>query len=348
VRAPPTNSPNPIRTQDVTPGPDTRWLTVFPPVLRRDLLVALHRRDARKSRSTVARFGVIGVSLFLLFGATVRTASWGATLHFYLLVAGLSLAVGPALQISVGLFEEERQQQALELLYLTGMGPVEVFAGKLLGAVLVSSSELMALAPLVAVPFLSGGVSFDLFVATAICLPTVFVTVLAIGAFSSALCTQEGSAFVLAGVLLGVLCLALPLPYNLGIWLTGQIPFDKAWLVLSPALGPWIIAKNFGGFRASDFWTWTALMWGLCVLCLALAGMVLKRNWRRISEGTTQEGWRAQWKAWMLGGAFWRETLRRRVLTINAYQWLAQQDRRPVFQAWGFLAAVCGFWLLGW
>jgi hypothetical protein len=109
--------------------------------------------DATKSRSTVARFGVIGVSLFLLFGTTVRTASWGATLHFYLLVAGLSLAVGPALQISVGLFEEERQQQALELLYLTGMGPVELFAGKLLSAVLVSSSELMALAPLVAVPF---------------------------------------------------------------------------------------------------------------------------------------------------------------------------------------------------
>jgi hypothetical protein len=32
----------------------------------------------------------------------------------------------------------------------------------------------------------------------------------------------------------------------------------------------------------------------------------------------------------------------------NAYQWLAEQDRRPVLQAWGFIAAVCGFWLLGW
>ncbi|MCX6890163.1 MAG: hypothetical protein NTX51_01370, partial [Verrucomicrobia bacterium] len=209
------------------------------PVVERELRVALHRRDARKARSRVARLGVLGVSLFLLFGALTGTKSWGGTLHFFLFLGGLGLAVGPAVQISVGLFAEEREQQTLELLYLTGMGSAELFIGKVVGGALVSSCELMALAPVVAVPFLSGGLSFDLFLATLACLPTVFGLVLAAGSLASVLCKQEGTALVISGVILGALSLALPLPYNLGFWLTGTAPFAKSWLVLSPALGPW-------------------------------------------------------------------------------------------------------------
>ena len=159
--------------------------------------------------------------MFLLFGSSGGNESWGSTLHFYLLLGGLGLAVGPAVQISVGLFAEEREQQTLELLYLTGMGSAELFIGKVVGGALVSSCELMALAPVLAVPFLTGGLSYDLFLATVACLPTVFVLVLATGSLASALCRQEGTALVVSGVFLGVLSLALPLPYNLGFWLTG-------------------------------------------------------------------------------------------------------------------------------
>src|SRR5258708_14268260 len=136
--------------------------------------VALHQRDARKTRSTVARFGVMGVSLFLLFGAVSGSASWGGTLHFYLFLAGLCLAMAPAIQISVGLFAEERQHQTLELLYLTGMGSGELFIGKLLGGAVVSSCELLALAPLMAVAFLCGGGAVGFFAATGGGLASVF------------------------------------------------------------------------------------------------------------------------------------------------------------------------------
>ena len=323
-------------------------LALLSPVVERELRVALHRRDARKARSRVARLGVLGVSLFLLFGALTGTKAWGGTLHFYLLLGGLGLAVAPALQISVGLFAEEREQQTLELLYLTGMGSAELFIGKIVGGALVSSCELMALAPVVAVPFLSGGLSFDLFLATVACLPTVFVLVLAAGSLASALCRQEGTALVIAGVILGALSLALPLPYNLGFWLTGAAPFARSWLVLSPALGPWMVARNFAGFRVSDFWVWTLATWAWTVAGLVVAAVTLKQNWRRDMERAVVEGWRAKWEAFVHGSAEWRESLRRRVLAANAYQWLVEQDRRPVLQAWGFMASVCAFWLLGW
>ena len=120
---------------------------VLPPLIERELRAALHQHDARKSRFNVARIGVLGVSLFLLFGALTGTRSWGMTLHFYLFLAGLTLTVWPAITNSVGLFAEERRQQTLELLYLTGIGSGDLFVGKLLGGALVSSCEVLALAP---------------------------------------------------------------------------------------------------------------------------------------------------------------------------------------------------------
>ena len=332
----------------VREGAGTEGLSLFSPVVERELRVALHRRDVRKSRARIARYGVIGVGLFMLFGTLTGAATWGSTLHLYLSLAGLGLAVGPAFESSVGLFAEERRQQTLQLLFLSGVGWADLFVGKLLGGVLVSSCELLALAPLLAVPFLSGGLSFELFLATAVCLPTVFVFVLALGSLASAMCKQESTALVLSGVLVAITCLVLPLPYNLGFWLTGTVPFDRSWLVLSPALGPWMVLRNFGGFRVGNFWAWTVVMWAGSALALGVAAGILKWNWQRDLEGGGARGWLAKWEALALGSAAWRKALRRRVLAANAYQWLAQQDRRPVLQAWGFIGSVCVVWLLGW
>jgi hypothetical protein len=322
------------------------------PVVERELRVALHRRDARKSRLKVAGMGVAGVTIFmLLIGGLLGSRLWGSTMHFYLFIAGLYLAVGPAIQISTGLFAEERRQQTLELLYLTGMGSGELFIGKLLGGALVASSDLLALVPLMAIPFMSGGLSFDLFLATAACLPTVFVFVLAVGALGSALCKDEGTAFVVSLVLAGVLCLALPLPYNMGLWVARKAPFTKSWLCLSPALGPWLVYDKFKGFGAAgvrDFWRCTAFTWGLSMACLGLAAVILKQNWRRDLERSGTGGLEAKWAAFVRGSAAWREALRKRLLPVNAYQWLVEQDRRPVLQAWGLMAVVVVLWLLAW
>ena len=108
-----------------------------------------------------------------------------------------------------------------------------------------------------------------------------------------------------------------------------------------------MVGRNFAGFSVSDFWAWTLVTWTWTVAGLALAAVTLKRNWRRDLERAVVEGWRGKWEAFLHGSAEWRESLRRRVLAANAYQWLVEQDRRPVLQAWGFMASVCAFWLLG-
>lgn len=327
----------------------------LPPVVTRELVVAMRRGGVLKSRFKVAWIGVLCVSLFLLFGMLVPGfRGWEKVMHFYLVLAGLNMAVLSALANSAGLFASERRQQTLELLYLTGMEWWELFTGKLVGGALVTSSNLLALAPLLAVPFLSGGLSFDLFLATVVCLPTVFVLVLMVGALASAMCKDEGTASVVAMVLLGIVCLALPLPYNMGFWVAGSAPFDKSWLCLSPALGPWLVCKDFSGFRVHDFWVWAGVTWGWSVIFLAVAGVALKSAWQREVERTGAEGWRAKWEEFVRGSARWRARLYRRTLGrqpcvgAHAYQWLVERDRLPVLQAYGFIAAVCGLWLLGW
>ena len=317
-------------------------------MVERELRVALHRQGATALRLKLARYGVIGVSLFMLFGAFVGANNWGRTLHFFLFLAGLALAVGPALQISVGLFAQEREQQTLDLLYLTGMGAIELFTGKLLGAALVSSNELLALVPLIAVPFLSGGVSFEVFLETLACLPTLFVLVIALGALASALTKDESSALLLTGLFAGILCLTLPLPYNLGSWLTGKAPFDKSWLAFSAVLGPWMVCRRSSVFLASDFWRWAVIMWAVSFLSLTAAGLALKRNWRRDIQRIKTGRVKGYWEALALGNTKRRQALRTRLLQVNAYQWLAQQDRRPVVQAWAFVIVLCVFWVLGW
>src|ERR1700757_3683769 len=104
---------------------------LFPPVIERELRAALHRRGALQSRFRMARLGVFIVSVFLLLSWLSGQRSLGGTLHFILFIWGLALAIGPAVNISVGLFSEERRNQTLELLYLTGMSSGELFGGKL-------------------------------------------------------------------------------------------------------------------------------------------------------------------------------------------------------------------------
>jgi ABC-type transport system involved in cytochrome c biogenesis permease component len=321
---------------------------VMPPIIERELRAALHKRGALRSRFRMAWTAVIVVSGFMVVGPLLGLQSWGATLHFVLLVWGLSAAIQPALAISVGLFSEERRNHTLELLYLTGMNTGELFVGKLLGAVLIASCDLLALFPFLAVPFLSGGISLDLFLATIACLPTVLLFLVAIGLLASAVCKDDGAALVLGCVSVGVISLALPIPYNIGQYLTGLRPFSSSWLCLSPAMGPYLVWKGAGVFNPGEFWASTGITLAWCVLILGLAALMLKRNWRQDVEGATLSGWKAQWESLAHGSSAWRSQLKERVLSKNPFQWLAEQDRRPMLLSWFSIAVISLLWLLGW
>jgi len=262
----------------------------------------------------MAMIGAGLVCLFLLLGLMDAFSFWGNALFQALFYGGLYLAVIPPARISVGLFCEERRNQTLELLYLTGMGPGELFAGKLVGGVLIASGDLLALIPFMAVPFLSGGWSLDLFWASIACFPVLLLFTVAVGVLASVLSRDDGAALAVAVLLASAVCLALPLPYNLGREVAGAPPFSSDWLCLSPAYGPYLVAHNFAGAKPGTFWMAAGATVAWALAGLGLAAVLLRRTWRREIERTAPGGWRLKWDSWMHGSAGWRARLRERLL----------------------------------
>jgi ABC-type transport system involved in multi-copper enzyme maturation permease subunit len=318
------------------------------PIIERELRQALRKHKAVRSRLGAAAGGAGVVFFFLLIGSLGGFRSVGGELHKFLFYLGLAMAVIPPASISVGLFSEERRNQTMELLYLAGLKPGELFGGKLLGGTLAASCNLLALAPFLAMPFLSGGISLDLFLATIGCFPALLLFVTGVGVLASVLCKDEGMALICAIVIGGVLCLAIPIPYMMGKMLTGVPPFSAEWLALSPAFGPYLVAQHFGGHKPEFFWTACGMTLGWAVICLGIAALLLSGAGAQSWSGRTAWAGARPGRAGFMASETWRTKLRRRLLGINPFQWLVEQDRRPVAAAWGIVAGVCSVWLLGW
>jgi ABC-type Na+ efflux pump permease subunit len=224
------------------------------PIVDRELRIALRKYGAVKSRFRVAAGGAVLVCVFLFFGWLTGTRQWGGTLHKFLFYIGLYLTITPAVRACIGLFCEERRNQTLELLYLANLSSADLFLGKLLGGILIASGNMLALMPFLAVPFLGGGVSLKLFLATFACFPVMLLITVAISLLASVLCRDEGAALVCSVIIAAVLCLALPLPYILATNFSGAPPFSTGWLCLSPAYAPYLITRNFAGGSPQLFW----------------------------------------------------------------------------------------------
>jgi|SRR6266850_316913 len=284
------------------------------PVVERELRVALHKRDRMKARLQIAAVAAAICGFCFLVSLADLTA-WGRRLHPFLFCFGLYLAVIRPAQSTIGLFAEERRTQSLELLYLTGMTSTELFAGKLLGGVLVAADDLLGLMPFLALPFLSGGVSLNLFLATLACLPTLLLFTVALAVLASVLCSDDSSAMVLMFVLGGVLCLATTLPYIFGTVLTGSAPFSETWLALSPAYPPYLVGTGSNARSIPQFWPALTMMWIWTILCIAGASFVLNRNWRSDPDAQLFSRWRKQLNDWIRGSAELRSSVRQQLLT---------------------------------
>jgi ABC-type transport system involved in multi-copper enzyme maturation permease subunit len=182
------------------------------PLIERELRVAVRKQRPASGRFWVAAFSAGGSMLFLLLGALTDNRILGRRLEQFLFVAGLYFVLR-APMLTAGALAEERRNQTLGLLFLSGLGPWEVFASKFLSSALIAFTNLLAIFPMLALPFLIGGVSYDLFVAIVCALPVLMLFVLAVSLLASVLTREDGAAFVLANTLGALLCVLTPAIY---------------------------------------------------------------------------------------------------------------------------------------
>jgi ABC-type transport system involved in multi-copper enzyme maturation permease subunit len=251
-------------------------------------------------------------------------------------------------QLTAGVIAEERRQQTLGLLFLSGLSAWEVFASKLFSAAVVAFSDLLALFPMLAIPFLIGGVSFNLFLATICVLPNILLFVLAVCLLASVLTRDDGTALIVAAVLLFLLCGVGPLVYLAqSRFSPGAIP-SSAWLLLSPAYGPYLVWRGLGATPVSEFWR----NWGMTLawsgLCLGTAAATLNSLWREREDEFGSVGWRSRWQEWLHGNVRGRRQLASTWLPVNPFVWLAARDRQPATMAWLVVGGIAGGWLVCW
>jgi len=159
---------------------------------------------------------------------------------------------------------------------------------------------------------------------------------------------DDGAAFIFMVLLAIGLSLAVPIPYYLGWILSGAAPFSAKWLCLSPAYAPYLVSNHFGPPGALTFWIALAVNVAWSGVCLGLACFFLNRNWRNDVRGASQSRWRDWLDAWLHGSRAWRAGLRNKLLPVNPFQWLVQQDRQPLLLGGCTIGLICLLWVIGW
>lgn len=314
------------------------------PIITRELRTAVRKQNLLRARFIVALSACGLTVLFMLLSLIDHKAS--VTLEHFLFYGALLFSLPQALEHSISLFTEERQN--LGLLILTGMNSFELFSSKLGAGLLVSSSKLLAAVPLFAIPFLAGGVSRDQFLASVCCLPVLLLLTVAIGIFASILCREQGTAMVVALGIATAVCGATTLPYMLGKQLAGTAPYSAGWLTLSPAFGVYAIGTDLRGIPIRTFWlTWAIdLAWTMAFLIAAAT--TLRRTWQDDPGHAPVKPWSnffERLKSWDGAGSAKR---RIRILSENPFQWLVESNSRPVVNGWIFVGCAVSLWIIGW
>ena len=318
------------------------------PLIERELRVALRKKRPVRRRLVTASLSAGGACLCLTLGGYLSplfpAGSAGAGLHKLLCLAGLYV-VSTAPALVAGAFANERQEQTLGLLFLSGLSATEVFASKALSAVLVAGTDLFALFPMLALPFLVGGVSWDVFTATVLTLPSLLVLGLAITLLASVLTTDEGAALAVAALVAAILCAGPVAIHFAQARFSGAAP-AQWWLRLSPVYMPWLIWNGRAPRR--ELWSGLGLVLAWSGLGFAAAAAALKRLWRQQEQGGATAGWRGGMWRLVHGGPRRRHTLAAQWLDRNPFVWLAARDGQSTFLAWAVVGVIIAAWLGCW
>lgn len=324
-------------------------MTVLP-IVQRELRVAARRRGTYWVRTVMgaAALGAAGwviLTSYPWFSAQEAGQAVLATLSglvfLYCLLAGL--------RATADSLSSEKREGTLGLLFLTDLKGYDIVLGKLAATSLNALGGLLAVLPVAAVPLLVGGVTLQQVGRVALVeLNTLFFS-LAAGMFASALSRDERRAMglcfaIVAGLTAGVPLVAAAVADRLGL---REPPLE--WLVPSPgcamvlAFDPTPSKPQLQAFFSS-----VAVMHGLAWLFLIGASWVVPHSWQDKPIDAGRSRWRAAWRWLCHGSAEHRLRLRRRLLEINPFYWVAARDRSRAILIWMFLVISGLLWLWAW
>ncbi len=299
----------------------------FLSVAERELRAASRRRGLYRLRwLTAAGFFVLLLWLSWVFnlfqnrgaGREVFQAFSFVTFVYCLFIG----ATGTADSIS-----RERRDGTLGLLFLTNLNSAEIVAGKLCSHALAALYSLLAIFPVLALPVLVGGVTFGHFWRTVLALLSAMFFAITAGFVASAVCVRQFPAIALAtgaSLVWGMAILGLAEAmrrFGFLLWVADIVAAFCPMQTLFSAGESARIANR------SQFWVSLASVAGLSWGLLALVAWRLRHIWRDRPKNASVR-WRFGFaERWRERGRESRAALRRRLLEINPFFWLAGRQR---------------------
>ncbi len=298
------------------------------PVAQRELRVAARQARTYYVRLTAALtvFGIVAYAAWhsrrLGFGGGGRTLFVGLThLAAWVCVLGGASISGDAIS-------REKREGTLGFLFLSHLSGLDVVLGKLLAQATYAFYALLAIMPMLALPFLEGGLQGREFGFEMLALTNTLFFSVCLGLLVSSLLTHSRQATNVAMVV--ALCFWLGLPGLAA--LATSMSWPPAVAGGLAALSPATTHANSLGLRGS-FQPWLALLvthaeaW---LFLFAAAGFT-RRAWRERPAGARRTRWRDGWRNFIFGTPARRAVRRRVLLDRNAFLWLSARYRwKPV------------------
>jgi ABC-type transport system involved in cytochrome c biogenesis permease component len=227
----------------------------------------------------------------------------------------------------------EKREGTLGLLFLTNLNSAEIVIGKLCSHALATVYGLLAVFPILGLPLLMGGITFEEFGRTLLALLNAILCSLAAGLLASVLFTRQFPAVAFAtGVALvwgaGFLGVAAIVDDLKGSKVVVEL------LAMACPLYALMTADGTRLFGANHFWQSLGMVAGLSALGVTGVTWKLARSWRDRPQVARNRGW---WRFWKRdarrSNPAGRARFRQRLLDINPFYWLAGRKliSAPVF-----------------
>lgn len=211
----------------------------LPAVVERELRVAARKPLTYWGRAGAGASAVLIICFVML--AQLADAPLPLLGQFTFRVLGAMTALTvlvSVLQFSSEAFAREKREDTLGLLFLTPLRPVDMVLGKLAATSLSSFYRFLAIVPVLAVPFLAGGVSLNDFLLLLLALLNLVFLGATVGLWVSARCWDEKRAGAWASSLM-VTLVALPAVIGAGLASSWNNAEALLFAALSPGFAVW-------------------------------------------------------------------------------------------------------------
>jgi ABC-type transport system involved in multi-copper enzyme maturation permease subunit len=305
----------------------------FLPVVERELRVASRRRGTYWGRFTAGLIGAALAAWVLLAMQDADEKMVGAQLFAVVSTVVFLYATVAGTLVTCDCLSEEKREGTLGLLFLTDLKGHDVVLGKLAATSVNAFYGMLALLPMLAIPFIVGGVNQAEMLRVVLVSINLLFFFLSIGLFVSAVCRKDNWALGLS-ILIGLtLVLGGPSMTQFRFF-----PFQTAAILSSPATDCFMaFDSSYTTNPRSYFWLNAAATHCYCWIFFGLACRIVPRSWQDAAIGTRPP-------SRLAGPPVRRARLRRELLEINPFLWRVARSGRKRMLVWLTLVVLAVLW----